>query len=171
VRPLLDDEAYKRLEEEANKFKKTAGARFQIYLRLKWLLTSNYVSDLWEQFAYLKSRSPLVCNSNVYGLEAINSVWSNRQESRAASITSLFIAFREALDRNEVKPIKIQNTIPLCNYQYVRQFNTTRIPGESIDKLVHLKESSHVAVFANNKWFKLDVYHNGERLNAKELEL
>jgi carnitine O-palmitoyltransferase 1 len=171
VRPLLDDEAYKRLTDEATKFKKGAGARFQFYLRLKWLLTSNYVSDLWEQFAYLKSRAPLICNSNIYGLESINTVWTHRPESRAANMTSLFVEFSEKLNRNELKPIMIQNSVPLCNYQYVRQFNTTRVPGEAIDKIVHLKESSHVAVFSNGKWYKLSTYHNDEKLNPKELEM
>ena len=63
-----------------------------------------------------------------------------------------------------------QNVIPLCSRQYERQFNTTRIPGEVSDQLVHYKDSKHVAVYSNGKWFQLKTYFRSKPLNACELE-
>jgi hypothetical protein len=64
----------------------------------------------------------------------------------------------------------LQDQVPLCSHQYERQFNTTRIPGETTDQLVHLKDSKHIAVYCKGKWYKLYAYFNSKVLNAKELE-
>ena len=171
MKPLVDEETYKRLEADATAFKKGAGFRFQCYLWLKWLLSSNYVSDWWEQFAYCKSRSPIICGSNIYGLEPVDTLWTTIPAARCANMLTGMLAFRDATLRNETTPVLVQSAIPLCNYQYTRQFNTTRIPGEAIDKIVHIKETSHVAVYSDGKWYKLDLTHQGHRLNPKELEM
>ena len=41
------------------------------YLWLKWLWSDNYVSDWWEEYVYLRSRSPLMINSNFYIMDAL----------------------------------------------------------------------------------------------------
>jgi len=65
----------------------------------------------------------------------------------------------------------IQGTVPLCSWQYERVFNTTRIPGIESDKIVHLNDSTHVAVYCNGKYFKLPLYHKGRLLKTCELEM
>ena len=45
VRPLYDDEEYQRMEVLAEEFKQTVGRKLQRYLWLKWLISSNYVSE------------------------------------------------------------------------------------------------------------------------------
>ena len=60
--------------------------------------------------------------------------------------------------------------MPLCSRQHDRQFNTTRIPGETADKLVHWNDSKHVAVYSRGKWYKMYTYHLCQLLNPKELE-
>jgi carnitine O-palmitoyltransferase 1 len=176
VRPLLSDQEYYKLEKQAVEFKKSIGWRFHLLLRLKWLVTPNYVSDWWESYAYLKSRSPIMAYSNIYGLEFINSVHTNVQSARAANVISIAIMFKQMIDKNSLVPITIQNSIPMCNNQYKRMFNTARVPGEQMDKIVHHQVKNgeslnHVAVFANGKWFKLNTHFNGEQLTPKELEL
>jgi carnitine O-palmitoyltransferase 1 len=78
--------------------------------------------------------------------------------------------YRKQLDNEKIEPIMVQNTIPLCSRQYERQFNTTRIPGEQTDTLVHYKDSKHVAVYCHGKWYKLYTYYQSQNLNARELE-
>lgn len=68
VRGLLDDDEYKRMENLAKEFEVTVGPRFQRYLYLKWLWSTNYVSDWWEEYVYLRGRSPIMVNSNYYGM-------------------------------------------------------------------------------------------------------
>ena len=49
--------------------------------------------------------------------------------ARAANATWAMLQYRRQLEREELKPILLNNIIPLCSWQYERQFNTTRVPG------------------------------------------
>lgn len=98
VRPLLDDDAYHRMETLAKEFQNKTAPRLQKYLVLKSWWATNYVSlpgwaasyprvldppslaltslrpvcpqvsDWWEEYIYLRSRSPLMVNSNYYAM-------------------------------------------------------------------------------------------------------
>ena len=110
-------------------------------------------------------------NSNYYGLDSITYHPSKIQAARAANVIHAAFLYRRELDNETLNPIMIQDLVPLCSRQYERQFNTTRIPGEITDKLVHLSDSKHVAVYSNGKWYKLFVYCQSQLLNPKELEM
>ena len=66
--------------------------------------------------------------------------------------------------------ILLNKTVPLCSAQYERQFNTTRIPGIDTDRLVHLKDSKHVAVYHKGRFFKVYFHFKGRYLQPNELE-
>ena len=170
VRPLMTDEEYHRVEQTALVFRDGEGRRLQKYLALKWLISSNYVSDWWEEYVYLRGRSPIMVNSNFYGMEIFNKPLTNHQTARAANCIKAALSFRTLLDRQRIKPIMFQNTVPLCSRQHERQFNTTRIPGETNDSVVHLKESSHIAVYCKGKWYKVYITYMNKSLNAREIE-
>uniref|UniRef100_A0A673KE38 carnitine O-palmitoyltransferase n=1 Tax=Sinocyclocheilus rhinocerous TaxID=307959 RepID=A0A673KE38_9TELE len=68
ARPLMDDEQYKRMEGLAKDFEKNLGPRLQWYLKLKSWWASNYVSDWWEEYIYLRGRGPIMVNSNYYAM-------------------------------------------------------------------------------------------------------
>ncbi|XP_074000301.1 carnitine O-palmitoyltransferase 1, muscle isoform isoform X2 [Numenius arquata] len=68
VRPLMDDERYGKMEALAKEFKEKTAPRLQKYLILKSWWTTNYVSDWWEEYIYLRGRSPLMVNSNYYAM-------------------------------------------------------------------------------------------------------
>lgn len=171
VRPLLDDENYDRIKKSAIDFQNGVGRRLQRYLKLKHLISSNYVSDWWEEYVYLRGRSPIMVNSNYYGTDLLNEPGTTVQSARAANAIAALFNFRRLLDKQMIKPIISNGIIPLCSRQHERQFNTTRIPGEVADRLVHLKDSKHIAVFCKGKWFKLHTYNNSLHMNAKEIEL
>ena len=71
MRPLLNDREYDELVELTNEFETSIASRLQRYLWLKWVWSDNYVSDWWEEYVYLSSRTPLMINSNFYGLDCI----------------------------------------------------------------------------------------------------
>ena len=48
---------------------------------------------------------------------------------------------KQMIDREEVEPLLIRNTIPICMAQYERAFSTTRVPGLEQDMLVHYESS------------------------------
>lgn len=64
----------------------------------------------------------------------------------------------------------VSNLVPLCSYQYERQFNTTRVPGVDKDKIVKMSDSRHVAVHHKGRWFKLYCYYAGRLLTTAEIE-
>ena len=171
VRPLLDDETYNRIVKEAEDFRNGIGKRLQRYLMFKYLISSNYVSDWWEEYVYLRGRSPIMVNSNFYALDCIFRPSNYKQASRAANCVISALIHRRSLENESIKPLMVQNTVPLCARQYERQFNTTRIPGEVGDKIVHYKDSKHLAVYSKGKWYKLNIYFHSKLLNAKELEM
>lgn len=170
VRPLVSDEDYKRLEREAYEFENGIGRKFQRYLLLKSWWSSNYVSDWWEEYVYLRGRSPLMVNSNFYAVDALAFSGTSKQAARAASIVYASLMFRRMIDRQELQPIMVQSLVPLCSWQYERLFNTTRIPGVETDKIVHLADSQHIVVLCNDKFYRLDLYYKSKLLQPRQIQ-
>uniref|UniRef100_T1K5L4 Uncharacterized protein n=1 Tax=Tetranychus urticae TaxID=32264 RepID=T1K5L4_TETUR len=68
IRALCENEEdYQRKTKLAHEFRDGVAKRLQKYLIFKSWWASNYVSDWWEEYVYLRSRSPLMINSNFYG--------------------------------------------------------------------------------------------------------
>ncbi|KAI1298741.1 Carnitine O-palmitoyltransferase 1, liver isoform [Halotydeus destructor] len=170
VRPLCDDEKYKRLERMADEFEKGIASRLQRYLILKSWWASNYVSDWWEEFVYLRGRSAIMVNSNYYAIDALLVHPTQIQAARAANLVYASLLFRRQIDRQELKPITLQNLVPLCSWQYERVFNTTRVPGLETDRIVHLSDSQHIAVICGGRFYKVDLYYRSKLLQPKQLE-
>ncbi|XP_043223350.1 carnitine O-palmitoyltransferase 1, liver isoform-like isoform X2 [Amphibalanus amphitrite] len=164
VRPLLDDAEYERMVKLTEEFRTSLGPRLQRYLWLKSWWTTNYVSDWWEEYVYLRGRSGIMVNSNFYGIDAILMQPSTIQAARAANITHATMLFRRAIDRQEIEPITVQGMVPLCSWQYERTFNTTRVPGIETDRIVHYSDSTHIVVIHNGKYYKMQVYDIKKRL-------
>ncbi|XP_017792711.1 PREDICTED: LOW QUALITY PROTEIN: carnitine O-palmitoyltransferase 1, liver isoform-like [Habropoda laboriosa] len=171
VRPLLDDENYARMETLANEFQKGIGLKLQRYLILKSWWATNYVSDWWEEYVYLRGRSPIMVNSNFYGIDAILMHPTKVQAARAASFISSCLQYRRLIERQELEPILIQGLVPLCSWQYERMFNTTRIPGRETDKIVHYQDSKHIVVYHKGRYFKVLIYHKNRILQPCEIEI
>ncbi|KAI5641402.1 choline/Carnitine o-acyltransferase domain-containing protein [Phthorimaea operculella] len=170
VRPLLDDENYKRVEKLAKEFEEKVAPRLQRYLVLKSWWSSNYVSDWWEEYVYLRGRSPLMVNSNFYGTDAILMKPTDCQAARAGNVIHLCLLFRRLIDRQDLEPIMLQNMVPLCSWQYERLFNTVRVPGVETDKIVHYQDSNHVTVLHKGRYFKVLVYSRGRLLKPCEIQ-
>ncbi|XP_029656491.1 carnitine O-palmitoyltransferase 1, liver isoform isoform X2 [Octopus sinensis] len=171
VKPLLDEENYDRMEKLALDFKNGVAKKLQRYLILKSWWASNYVSDWWEEYVYLRGRSPIMVNSNFYGVDAVLIQHTPIQVARAANLIYAMLLYRRTLERQELKPIFVNKIIPLCSSQYERQFNTTRIPGIETDTLVHYKDSNHIAVYHKGRFYKVYIRHGGRLLTPKEIEV
>lgn len=170
VKPLLDEKNYQRMEKLAEEFENGIGVKLQRYLILKSWWSTNYVSDWWEEYVYLRGRSPLMINSNFYGIDAILMHPTKVQAARAASIINSCLQYRRLIERQELEPILIQGLVPLCSWQYERMFNTTRIPGVETDKIQHWSDSNHIVVIHKGKYFKVVIY-KGRILNPAEIQV
>ncbi|CAL8285078.1 unnamed protein product [Merluccius merluccius] len=171
VRPLTDADQFERMLALAREFESGVGKRLQWYLKLKSLWAANYVSDWWEEYIYLRGRSPIMVNSNYYGMDFLYVTPTPIQAARAGNTIHACLLYRRKLNREELKPSRIPGTvIPLCAAQCERMFNTSRTPGEETDSVQHWQDSEYVAVFHRGRYFRLWVYQAGRLLSPRELE-
>ncbi|NXK68232.1 CPT1A palmitoyltransferase, partial [Sylvietta virens] len=171
VQPLMDDEKFKRMEGLAKDFAFNLGPRLQWYLKLKSWWATNYVSDWWEEYIYLRGRGPIMVNSNYFAMDFLSLFPTTLQAARAGNVIHAILLYRKKLDRQEIKPILLMgSTVPLCSAQWERMFNTSRIPGEKSDTLQHVKDSKHIVVYHKGRYFKVWLYHDGRLLRPREIE-
>ncbi|GAA54518.1 carnitine O-palmitoyltransferase 1 [Clonorchis sinensis] len=171
VRHLLPLEEYEERVRQAELFRKGPGRKLQFFLWMKTWFTSNYVTDWWEDYVYLASREPIMANSNFYGVQwKFTRTVQPTQSARAALLTYLFLKVREQITREELEPLLVNKLVPLCSWQYERPFNTTRIPCLEKDKLIHLSDSNHIAVYHRGRFYRCPVLVDGHHLSAAEFE-
>ncbi|XP_066509213.1 carnitine O-palmitoyltransferase 1, liver isoform-like isoform X1 [Hoplias malabaricus] len=171
VRPLLDDKEYKRMEELALDFQKNLGPKLQWYLKLKSLWATNYVSDWWEEYIYLRGRSPIMVNSNYYAMDFLNIFPTHLQSARAGNAIHAIMLYRRKLDRAQIKPLyALAKRVPFCSAQWERLFNTSRIPGQERDTLQHVSNSRHIVVYHKGRYFKVGMFYDGRLLLPREIE-
>ncbi|KAG8433947.1 hypothetical protein GDO86_012345 [Hymenochirus boettgeri] len=172
VRPLMNDEEFKRMTALAKDFELKLAPKLQWYLKLKSWWAANYVSDWWEEYIYLRGRSPIMVNSNYYAMDFLYVTPTPVQVARAGNTVHAILLYRRKVTREELKPSRVPGSIiPLCSAQWERTFNTTRIPGLETDTIQHYADSKHIVVYHKGRFFRVSVYHGGRLLNPKELEL
>uniref|UniRef100_A0A8C5JYB1 Carnitine O-palmitoyltransferase 1, muscle isoform n=1 Tax=Jaculus jaculus TaxID=51337 RepID=A0A8C5JYB1_JACJA len=159
------------METLAKEFQDKIAPRLQKYLVLKSWWATNYVSDWWEEYIYLRGRSPLMVNSNFYAMDFVLVKNTDVQAARLGNVVHAMIMYRRKLDREEIKPMMALGIVPMCSYQMERMFNTTRIPGKETDVLQHLSDSRHVAVYHKGRFFKLWLYEGSRLLKPRDLEM
>nr|AEQ30088.1 carnitine palmitoyltransferase I [Lateolabrax japonicus] len=170
VRPLLDSEQYNQMEILANDFKDSKAAQLQRYLILKSWWATNYVSDWWEEYIYLRGRSPIMVNSNFYIMDLLYVTPTHRQAARAGNVVHAMLQYRRKLERGEHAPLRALGTVPMCSTQMERMFNTTRIPGIETDIVQHLTDRKHLVVYHKGRFFQVWLYTGGRHLLPSELE-
>ncbi|XP_045183818.2 carnitine O-palmitoyltransferase 1, liver isoform-like isoform X2 [Mercenaria mercenaria] len=168
LKPLYGEnsEIIQDLKKESKEFQKTLGPKLQRILYLKSWWAQNYVTDFWEKYVYLMGRSPLPINSNYYIMDQSFGQPTTNQVARAANVMYQFMLVKQKIDREQVEPLLIRNTIPICMSQYERVFSTTRVPGEEMDTLVHYESSESKFAIVNRKgiFYKLDMYDSNRKL-------
>ncbi|XP_070306611.1 palmitoyl thioesterase CPT1C isoform X3 [Odocoileus virginianus] len=170
VRPVLSDEDFDWTAGLAQEFLKLQASLLQWYLQLKSWWASNYVSDWWEEFVYLRSRNSLMVNSNYYMMDFLYVTPTPVQAARAGNAVHALLLYRHRLDRQEILPTLLMGMRPLCSAQYEKIFNTTRIPGVHRDHIRHLRDSRHVAVFHRGRFFRVGTHSQSRLLSPRALE-
>uniref|UniRef100_A0A8C5EHX6 carnitine O-palmitoyltransferase n=1 Tax=Gouania willdenowi TaxID=441366 RepID=A0A8C5EHX6_GOUWI len=171
VRPLMEDEQYERMKGLAEDFEKNLGPRLQWYLKLKSWWASNYVSDWWEEYIYLRGRGPIMVNSNYYAMDFLYVFPTSVQAARAGNAIHAIMLYRRKLDRAQIKPVYLlANKVPLCSAQWERMFNTSRLPGVETDTLQHMNESKHIVVYHKGRFYKVWMFYDGRLLLPREIE-
>ncbi|KAM5134752.1 palmitoyl thioesterase CPT1C isoform 2-T3 [Callospermophilus lateralis] len=170
VRPVLSDEDFDWTTGLAQEFLKLQASLLQWYLWLKSWWASNYVSDWWEEFVYLRSRNSLMVNSNYYMMDFLYVTPTPLQAARAGNAVHALLLYRRRLNRQEIPPNLLMGMRPLCCAQYEKIFNTTRVPGVQKDYIRHLQDSRHVAVFHRGRFFRVGTHSQNGLLSPRALE-
>lgn len=169
MRPLCDDSNYERLTNEAQNFQNGIGKKLQRYLILKSWWATNYVSDWWEEYVYLRGRSPLMINSNYHTYD-IFIIPSHKQAARAAGLVHEMLQFRDRIEKETLKPIMVQGVVPLCSNQYKRMYNTARVPGVECDKIDHYEHIKHIVVLHKGCYYKVMIQQGDRLFNPREIQ-
>uniref|UniRef100_A0A2K6EEC8 Carnitine O-palmitoyltransferase 1, liver isoform n=1 Tax=Propithecus coquereli TaxID=379532 RepID=A0A2K6EEC8_PROCO len=103
--------------------------------------TVSRVSDWWEEYVYLRGRGPLMVNSNYYAMDFLYILPTQIQAARAGNAIHAILLYRRKLDREEIKPT-----------------------------IQHLKDSKHIVVYHQGRYFKVWLYHDGRLLKPREIE-
>ncbi|XP_055001766.1 carnitine O-palmitoyltransferase 1, brain isoform isoform X2 [Sorex araneus] len=170
VEPVLSKEDFEETAVLAQGFLRMQGSSLQRYLRFKSWWASNYVSDWWEEFVYLRSRNSLMVNSNYYMMDFLYVTPTPLQAARAGNAVHALLLYRHHLNRQEILPTLLLGMRPLCSAQYEKIFNTTRIPGIHKDQIHHLDDSRHVAVFHRGRFFRVGTHSPSGLLSPRALE-
>ncbi|KAM6225005.1 palmitoyl thioesterase CPT1C [Rhynchocyon petersi] len=170
VRPVLSDEDFNWMAVLAQEFLRLQASLLQWYLQLKSWWASNYVSDWWEEFVYLRSRNSLMVNSNYYMMDFLYVTPTPLQAARAGNAVHALLLYRHRLSRQEVPPTLLMEMRPLCSAQFEKIFNTTRVPGIQKDHIHHLCDSRHVAVFHRGRFFRVGTHSRNGLLSPRALE-
>lgn len=157
LKPLCTEDEMKEIKRLGKEFESTLSHKLQNVLYLKSWFCQNYVSDWWEKYAYLMSRSPLPNNSNYYICDECYWMPTDKPVSRAATLIYSLLLFKRLIDREELEPLVIRNTVPICMAQYERLYSSARIPGENNDKILHCEESKHIVIYVKGIYYKLDI--------------
>ncbi|XP_014405925.1 PREDICTED: carnitine O-palmitoyltransferase 1, brain isoform [Myotis brandtii] len=168
VRPVLSDEDFDWTAGLAQEFLRLQASLLQWYLQLKSWWASNYVSDWWEEFVYLRSRNSLMVNSNYYMMDFLYVTPTPVQAARAGNAVHALLLYRHRLNRQEILPTLLMGMRPLCSAQYEKIFNTTRVPGtqkgETLSPLLAL--GGGTVWRGHDRWydksFTLIVFSNGK---------
>ncbi|XP_038825172.1 carnitine O-palmitoyltransferase 1, liver isoform-like isoform X2 [Salvelinus namaycush] len=171
ARPLMDDEQYLRMEGLAKDFEKGLGPKLQWYLKLKSWWATNYVSDWWEEYIYLRGRGPIMVNSNYYAMDFLYVFPTSLQAARAGNAIHAIMLYRRMLDRAQIKPLfALDKRVPLCSAQWERLFNTSRLPGLERDTIQHMQDSRHIVVYHRGRYFKVPMFYDGRVLSPRAVE-
>ncbi|XP_070788426.1 carnitine O-palmitoyltransferase 1, liver isoform isoform X1 [Pituophis catenifer annectens] len=171
VHPLMNNEEFKRMEGLGKDFAVNLGPKLQWYLKLKSWWATNYVSDWWEEYIYLRGRGPIMVNSNYFAMDFLYFTPTAVQAARAGNAIHATLLYRRKLDRQQIQPILLMgSTVPICSAQWERMFNTSRIPGNETDTIQHLKDSKHIAVYHKGRYYKVWLYYDGRLLKPREIE-
>lgn len=170
---IMSEQEFCKFQEEARQFESSLAPKLQRLLYLKSWLVQNYVSDWWVKYVYLMNRWPLANKCNYYIMD--QSYWraTDKPVSRAASLVANLLRFKTLIDREELPPLVLRDTIPICMAQYEQLYSTTRVPRKEIDQLVHYETrvSKHIVVVCRGVYYKLTCYdHDNNLLSARLLE-
>lgn len=146
IKPIATDkESYDETVKKAHKFLADPNVtELQELLKTRASVNKNWLEAWWLEFAYLRSRKPLIPYSNMSAPLPIMQYWplvksgqpghSKVRAQRAALSTYFQLCFWRMIRSERMRPM-IHKGAPWSMSQFKFLFNTVRLPGEPKDEL------------------------------------
>lgn len=146
IRPIANDiKLFEETSKKAQKFLKDPNvAQLQELLKVRANVHKNWLEEWWLEFAYLRSRKPLIPYSNMSAPLPVMHYWpmarpdqpgySEVRAQRAALSSYFQLCFWRMIRDERMRPM-IHKGAPWSMAQFKFLFNTVRLPGEPMDEL------------------------------------
>ncbi|KAH7699405.1 CRE-CPT-6 protein, partial [Aphelenchoides avenae] len=164
LEPLMNEKEYAEVKDLADEFLLSEGPKLQFYAKLQWWTTFNYVTPLWEKYAYLASRDPLMGNTSVGFLDFYTNV-SYDPARRAAVIAYTETLMSLATYRQQLAPVA-DGLISTAMYKKVPC--QSRVPGEMTDALVSHLPTRHIVVLSKGHIYEVGVFDDTGKIYSLE---
>ncbi|KAF8319721.1 acyltransferase ChoActase/COT/CPT [Clavulina sp. PMI_390] len=130
----------------------------------------SWLADWWNEAAYMGYRDPVVVFVSYYFVH-IEDKLRKTPEKRAAALIRAMLPFRELVETQQLQPDKVRKA-PLCMSSYKWLFNSSRYPVKPNDTATKFdpQTHNHVLFIRNNKFYTVQLEHDGVQLSTTELE-
>ncbi|RXK38400.1 carnitine O-acetyltransferase [Tremella mesenterica] len=130
----------------------------------------SWLSEWWNETAYMGYRGRLVPNVSYFYVHKKGLGGGQSQQDRAAELTRATVEFKKLVDTEILQPEKVRGQ-PLCMASYKYLFNAVRVPTSPADvPLAYPKDTHHIVVLRNNRYFKVDTKGRGKKALAEAFE-
>ncbi|RMZ90418.1 hypothetical protein DV736_g2354, partial [Chaetothyriales sp. CBS 134916] len=174
LHPLLSKEEYAASEKAVAEFNEEGGIGQKLQERLIARAedpnTKNWISDWWNEAAYLGYRDPVVPYVS-YFYSFRDDRKRRNPAKRAAAITTAALEFKRQVDTKSLEPEYMRKApMAMSSYQYM--FNCSRVAAVPSDyPIVYGSEGNeHIIVIRKNQFWKVPTQVNGKQLNTSEFE-
>ncbi|PLW46208.1 hypothetical protein PCANC_08804 [Puccinia coronata f. sp. avenae] len=131
----------------------------------------SWLSEWWNELAYMAYRDPLIPFSSYYIAHKIDP-HRRTGPKRAAGLVRALMQFRQLTESEQLEPETTRNG-PLCMNSYKWLFNSCRYPVKPSDKAKKFdpQVNTHLTVIRKGQFFEFSaVKHDGSFLSEAELE-
>uniref|UniRef100_A0A915BWG4 Cyclic nucleotide-binding domain-containing protein n=1 Tax=Parascaris univalens TaxID=6257 RepID=A0A915BWG4_PARUN len=163
VEPILSKEEFDEVSGLARGFLQKEGKKLQFLAWLYSCVTSNYVTNFWEKYAYLYSRECVLINSSVAHCDLFTECIAANQAVRAAHVVYIETLSMLAIDRQTFR--RIGDGL-LCACHYRKMYATTRIPGVRVDRLMSYGVSRHMVAYHKGNFYKVEMFDDSNRIRS-----
>ncbi|KAI6222521.1 Cpt-6 [Aphelenchoides besseyi] len=166
MKPLMSEKEYQELNELAVQFLKSEGSQIQ---RKAWLYSwtvRNYVTPIWETYAYLYRRDPLIVNSSICCVDCMGTPSCNQPRRGAQMVYGTALNMLSFADRSQ-RPLADGL---IFSGHYNRLYATARVPGRECDRLETIGERTrHFVCLSGGCFYRIELFdRNTNRLYSVE---
>lgn len=175
VHPLLSASEFERTSKAVHDFVKPGGEGEPLQQRLLARRDdpkiTNWLSEWWNQAAYLGYRDPVVPYVSYFYSYRDDRKRRHNPAARAATITLSVLDFKRQVDDGTLEPEYLRK-LPMAMSSYQYMFNCCRVPAEGADypQKYAPEENQHITVVRKNQFFKVPIVVDGQQLTSGELQ-